>query len=209
MENINDKVGTANTTYVGVGHGLQIRYGPHAGRLVSHDRILSCQREQFSLIGQIFIGHHFAYEYDPVWYTDDLGKSWTASKTQFPKMDEAQLVELGKGVIMANMRNYHLSVHFDILSLIPQGSARAVAVSTDGGDSFGDIYYDPVLVDPICAASIIRDYTTDVVYFSNAAHPTKRVRMTVKRSEDFAQTWKSDLLVYEGQKNGLAKTYDE
>ena len=34
MENINNKVGTANTTYVGVGHGLQIRYGPHAGRLV-------------------------------------------------------------------------------------------------------------------------------------------------------------------------------
>lgn len=49
-----------------------------------------------------------------MWYTDDLGKSWTASKTQFPQMDEAQLVELGKGVVMANMRNYHVSVHFDI-----------------------------------------------------------------------------------------------
>lgn len=34
MENINEKVGAANTTYVGVGHGLQIRYGPHRGRLV-------------------------------------------------------------------------------------------------------------------------------------------------------------------------------
>lgn len=34
MENINEKVGTANTTYVGVGHSLQLRYGPHAGRLV-------------------------------------------------------------------------------------------------------------------------------------------------------------------------------
>lgn len=55
-------------------------------------------------------------------------------------------------------------------------------------------------MDPICAASIIRDYSTDVVYFSNAAHPTQRIRMTVKRSEDFAKTWKSELLVYEGTK---------
>ena len=59
---------------------------------------------------QLFIGHHGAYEYDPVWYTDDLGKSWTASNTYFKKMDEAQLVELGDGIIMANMRNQHLNV---------------------------------------------------------------------------------------------------
>ena len=59
---------------------------------------------------QLFIGHHGAYEYDPVWYTDDLGKSWTASNTYFKKMDEAQLVELGDGIVMANMRNQHLNV---------------------------------------------------------------------------------------------------
>ncbi|KAK8804128.1 hypothetical protein WA171_000221 [Blastocystis sp. BT1] len=168
MENIEEKVGGAHTTYVGVGHGLQLRYGPHAGRL-------------------LFIGHHGAYEYDPVWYTDDLGKSWTASNTYFKKMDEAQLVELGDGIVMANMRNQHLN-----------GTARGIAVSTDGGDNFGEIYYDPVLVDPINAASIIRDYSTDVVYFSNAAHPTTRVRMTVKRSVDFTKTWGSELLVFEG-----------
>lgn len=34
MENIDAKVGAAHTTYVGVGHGLQLHYGPHAGRLV-------------------------------------------------------------------------------------------------------------------------------------------------------------------------------
>ena len=45
-----------------------------------------------------------------MWYTDDLGKSWTASNTYFKKMDEAQLVELGDGIVMANMRNYHLNV---------------------------------------------------------------------------------------------------
>ena len=34
MENIEKKVGAAHTTYVGVGHGLQIQNGPHRGRLV-------------------------------------------------------------------------------------------------------------------------------------------------------------------------------
>lgn len=136
---------------------------------------------------QIFIGHHFAYEYDPVWYTDDFGETWTASNSLMKAMDEAQLVEIGKGDIMANMRNYHLN-----------GTARAIAISTDGGDNFGDIYYDQTLVDPICAASIIRDYKDDMLYFSNAAHPTNRIRMTVKRSSDFGKSWEKELLVYEG-----------
>lgn len=102
-------------------------------------------------------------------------------------MDEAQLVELGEGIIMANMRNQHLN-----------GTARAVSISTDGGKNFGEIYYDHALVDPVCAASIIRDYKDDSIYFSNAAHPTNRIRMTVKKSRDFGKTWERELLVYEG-----------
>lgn len=39
-----------------------------------------------------------------------MGESWTASNTYFKKMDEAQLVEIGEGDVMANMRNYHVNV---------------------------------------------------------------------------------------------------
>ena len=67
------------------------------------------------LTSQIFIGHHWAYEYDPVWYTDDVGKTWTASKSMMKKMDEAQLVELEDGIVMANMRNQHLNVESRVL----------------------------------------------------------------------------------------------
>lgn len=102
-------------------------------------------------------------------------------------MDEAQLVEIGEGDVMANMRNTHLN-----------GTARAVTVSTDGGENFGEIYYDHTLVEPICAASIIRDYKDDSIYFSNPAHPSTRVRMTVRKSRDFAKSWERELLVYEG-----------
>ena len=72
-------------------------------------------------------------------------------------------------------------------------------MSTDGGANFGPIYYDPVLVDPICAASIIRDYRTDRVYFSNAAHPTKRINMSVRRSSDWGRTWETNSTGCQGE----------
>ena len=74
-----------------------------------------------------------------------------------------------------------------------------MAVSRDGGASFGPIAFDTTLIDPINAASIIRDYQTDFVYFSNAAHASQRVRMTVRRSADFAKSWENELLVFEGR----------
>lgn len=74
-----------------------------------------------------------------------------------------------------------------------------MAVSRDGGASFGPIAFDTTLIDPINAASIIRDYQTDFVYFSNAAHASQRVRMTVRRSADFAKSWEKELLVFEGR----------
>jgi hypothetical protein len=49
-----------------------LQHGPHAGRL-------------------LFIGHHEAYQYDGVWYSDDGGATYTMSKTTFAKMDEVPM----------------------------------------------------------------------------------------------------------------------
>ena len=38
----------------------------------------------------LFIGHHGAYEYDSVWYTDDGGQSYAMSATNFSHMDEVR-----------------------------------------------------------------------------------------------------------------------
>ena len=84
------------------------------------------------------------------------------------KMDEAQLVEIGDGIVMANMRNQHLQVGM-FSSVDLQGNTRAVSISLDGGENFGPIYYDPALIDPVCAASIIRDYSS-----SNKENPHER-----------------------------------
>ena len=78
-------------------------------------------------------------QYDLVWYSDDGGKTYTLSETVLEKMDEAQLVELGDGRVMANMRNDHLT----------SCDCRAVTISSDGGKSFGNITYDPTLISPV------------------------------------------------------------
>lgn len=74
-----------------------------------------------------------------VWYSDDGGKSYQLSETLLEKMDEAQLVEVGGGNVVANMRNNHLS----------SCDCSAVATSTDGGKSFGNISYDSTLISPV------------------------------------------------------------
>ena len=75
-----------------------------------------------------------------MWYSDDGGKSYTLSETVLEKMDEAQLVELQPGgQVMANMRNDHLS----------SCKCRAVAVSSNGGKTFGNISYDTALISPV------------------------------------------------------------
>ena len=80
-----------------------------------------------------------ASQYDLVWYSDDGGETYILSETVLEKMDEAQLVELSDGRVMANMRNDHLT----------SCDCRAVAISTNGGKTFGDISYDPSLVSPV------------------------------------------------------------
>jgi sialidase-1 len=115
-------LGGNDWAYVGPGRGLVLtsEKSPNPGRI-------------------LLIGHHGAYEYDLVWYSDDAGQTYTVSETVLPKMDEAQLVELSDGRIMANMRNKHLN----------SCDCRAVAISSDGGKTFGNTTYDPTLISPV------------------------------------------------------------
>eukprot|EP00043_Microstomoeca_roanoka_P014138 m.139278 g.139278 ORF g.139278 m.139278 type:complete len:179 (+) comp15940_c0_seq5:958-1494(+) len=113
---------------VGPGVGLQLSpQSKYAGRL-------------------LFIGHHGAYEYDSVWFSDDGGQTYQLSKTNFTSMDEAQLVELPDGRVLANMRNDHIN----------NCSCRAISISEDGGASFGPVTFDPVLISPVCQATILQ-----------------------------------------------------
>jgi sialidase-1 len=71
---------------------------------------------------------------------------------------------------------------------------RKVSISADGGQTWGTIWPDPALIEPICQASIRRyawpdEERGEVVLFSNPAHDEQRCNMTVRLSEDGGQSW--------------------
>lgn len=114
-------------------------------------------------------------------YSDDHGKTWRAGSAGGSDTDESHAVELAGGVVMQNMRN---------------GKTRAIAISHDGGVTFGAMSHDAVLVDPSCNAGITR--FGDAVLFTNAASATKRERLTIRMSRDGARTWPVSRVIHEG-----------
>lgn len=152
-------------------NGIQLRLGPHKGRL-----LLPCDhsvrnKESWRNAGR----SHLIY-------SDDHGKTWKAGKPTDWAMNECTVVELADGRIMLNMRSYRGK------------NQRAVATSEDGGITFSEPADEPMLPEPVCQASIIR-YTTETdagknrLLFSNPASRDKRIRMTVRLSYDEGKTW--------------------
>jgi sialidase-1 len=79
---------------------------------------------------------------------------------------------------------------------------RAISYSHDGGLTWSAVHLDPVLIEPVCEASLFR-YTLagkggkDRLLFANPAD-TVRDRLTVRLSYDEGETWPVARLVYEG-----------
>ena len=112
---------------VGPGHGIQLS----ASNKYHPNRLL-------------FAGHHGAYQYDCVWYSDDGGKSYTLSHNttggplQIWGQDEIALAETPDGGVITSTRNedYHRGYpggrdHSDC-------DCRGVSRSTDGGTTFSN-----------------------------------------------------------------------
>ncbi len=144
----------------GPGHGIQL----NSGRL-----IVPCDHVH---------GVNFNCE-DPgrshVIYSDDPAKGWRMGGVTENGTNECAAVELVDGALYLNCRNY--------------GSerCRATAISRDGGESFCPVRRDPVLIEPVCEAGLVRSGAS--VLFSNPASREMRVRMTVRMSEDECRTW--------------------
>lgn len=169
----------------GPGIGIQIKHGPHAGRLVvpcDHSYIDDTMEP-----GATGRGSHAIY-------SDDHGRTWKLGGIIRPKMNECQVVELfdGKGTLLMNMRSYR------------GRSCRAHAISTDGGLTWTPPQDAPELVEPVCQASILRHETASrggdkgLILFSNPADPKRRVNLTVRASADNAKSWRDVAVLHEG-----------
>lgn len=163
----------------GPGVGIQIESGPHAGRLVipcDHTVRASVRRESKSSI-----------QASHVIYSDDRGRTWQRGGAVQPFYNECQVVELfdDAGTLLLDMRSY-------------AGNARrAHATSSDGGVTWSAPRDVPELIEPICQASILRGPGRTIL-FSNPAHESRRLNMTVRASEDNAATWPHALVLHRG-----------
>ena len=160
----------------GPGVGIQIKHGPHKGRMVipcDHNYDDADEKKHLS-------GSHAIY-------SDDHGKTWKLGGLIRPKVNECQVVELfdGRGTLLMNMRSNH------------GRNVRAHATSTDGGLTWTAPTDAPPLIEPVCQASIIRHEAGKLLLFSNPAAKT-RTQMTVRASADDGKTWRDIVLLHAG-----------
>jgi len=161
----------------GPGHGIHLA----SGRL-----LVPCDHVLGGAFGQDGPG------YSHVILSDNGGATWRIGGIAGPGTSECEAVELTGGTIYLNARN-----------CVGTGRRhRAVALSRNGGETFGPLHWDDALIDPICQASLVRvDSATkqigDHVLFANPAS-TSRERLTVCLSEDGGCTWPVQRVLHAG-----------
>lgn len=126
-------------------------------------------------------------------YSRDGGVSWQIGTGAKSNTTEAQVVQLSDGTLMLNMR--------DDRNRADKGetNGRAVAVTADLGKSWAiHPSSNSALPEPNCMASLIAaDVKTGsagkrVLFFSNPADKSSRIKMTVRMSADDGMTWPAD-----------------
>ncbi|MFH0758344.1 MAG: sialidase family protein [Bacteroidota bacterium] len=158
-------------------HGIQLKKGPHKGRLlVPCDHIEAATMKYFS----------------HVIFSDDHGASWElGGTTPEDQVNECTVAELADGRLMLNMRNYDRSQE-----------CRKVSYSQDGGESWSHPVSDTTLIEPICQASLLSVTAVDggkqFLLFLNPADTHERQRMTLRISENGGADWTGSVLLQEG-----------
>jgi sialidase-1 len=155
----------------GPANGIQLTHAPHQGRLVipaNHSDHSDPSRHPYR---------------SHVILSDDGGATWRLGGVEEDRTNESTVVELPDGTLLQNMRSYHGE------------NRRAVARSTNGGETWSKVTLDGTLIDPVCEASLIR--IGNRLVFANPAS-TKRERMTVRMSDDDGLSWKTVVVLHEG-----------
>ncbi|WP_318615672.1 sialidase family protein [Sporosarcina sp. YIM B06819] len=168
----------------GPGCGIQLQHGEQAGRLLF----------------PIYFSNPSGHMSCALIYSDDSGATWqrgtspndgrvidgerlsaeTLSEHNH-MLTESQVIELPTGELRYYMRN-----HFGL-------QRTAIATSTDGGETWGEVTFDNTLLDPICQSSVVlypdQGDGKVRVLFANPADEQTRIHGTVRLSEDGGQTW--------------------
>ena len=167
--------------------GINIKHGPHKGRLLVPSRVFPNYRKQEEAKG-----------YTNAVYSDDHGKTWIPSEP-FPLdgTGESGLVELNDGTIYLNSRTHQ------------RKGNRWIAYSDDSGETWRDLHQDDELFDGPpdmygCKAGLLRldRGDCDILLFSSPSPKAAgRTNITVWVSFDGGKTWPHSRLIKEGPGN--------
>ncbi|WP_374114941.1 exo-alpha-sialidase [Arthrobacter sp. NQ4] len=165
--------GDVRSNFASSGEGIQLKYGPYKGRLI----------QQYAGDVRQADGSNRIQAYSV--YSDDHGATWHKGANVGDRMDENKTVELSDGRVLLNSRDN-----------ANQGY-RKVAVSTDGGATYGPVTQDTELPDPANNGSIARMFphapegSADAkkLIFTNANSKTARENVSARVSCDDGATW--------------------
>jgi len=125
-------------------------------------------------------------------YSKDRGKTWHIGTGAKPNTTEAQVAEVGDGVLMLNMRDN-------------RGGARAIYTTRDLGATWTEHATSrKALVEPVCNAALLRAGERTLLFVNPAVRDRPRRHMTIKLSPDLGETWPEDrqLLIDAGASAG-------
>ncbi len=164
----------------GPGIAIQLRHGAHAGRIVY-------PFNRWDLDGTW--GNYAAY-------SNDGGATWTIGNDvpRDPAQrqgNECQIVERADGSILLNSRGAAGALN------------RKTALSTDGGQTWSTLADDPELIEPRCAATVLRftdpaDGFQNRILYAGPRSTSSRVNGTVHVSYDDGATWPVRRTIYGG-----------
>lgn len=154
------------------GEGIQLRHGPHRGRLLQQ---LVCKAED---------GH-----YALTAYSDDHGETWQHGQAVGPRADENKVVERHDGTVLLNTRTHdgHRAQAVSTDGGVTYGELVPVPEQVDSGNNGSIIrpFPDAAPEHPLGRLMIL----------SNALHPTMRKNLSLSYSLDDGATWTSRDLV--------------
>ena len=134
------------------------------------------------------VGVYFDRKKDPyhshVVCSDDHGATWEIGGIVDVGTNECVVAELNDGSLYINCRNYI------------GGKRRAVARSSDYGQTFDRFAWDETLVEPICQASLEK-LSDGQLIFANPAS-TERERLTIRVSPDGGHSWPFGRILHAG-----------
>lgn len=121
-------------------------------------------------------------------YSDDHGATWKIGHDIADSTNECTVTELKNGNVLMNMRIQPIQV------------CRSLAVSSDGGDTFGEYRFVEAMPGPACQGSMltVEHSGAEYVLVSNPSHPTSRELLIIHESADGGDTWQDGYVITEG-----------